>query len=56
MDLVQRMCDHVAVVANGFVLAQGTVDDVRSGSSLEDRFVELVGGRQVSEGLQWLRS
>ncbi|GII99674.1 ABC-2 type transport system ATP-binding protein [Sediminihabitans luteus] len=56
MDLVQRMCDHVAVVAAGHVLAAGTVDEVRAGDSLEDRFVELVGGRQSTEGLAWLRT
>ncbi|CAM5790607.1 ABC transporter ATP-binding protein [Cellulomonas persica] len=56
MDLVQRMCDHVAVVAGGHVLAAGTVDEVRAGASLEDRFVELVGGRVSGEGLAWLRT
>ena len=55
MDLVQRMCDHVAVIAAGHVLAAGTVDDVRGGESLQDRFVALVGGRHTSEGPQWLR-
>jgi ABC-2 type transport system ATP-binding protein len=56
MDLVQRMCDHVAVIAGGHVLAAGTVDEVRAGASLEDRFVELVGGRSHTEGLEWLRT
>ncbi|MFE4227824.1 ABC transporter ATP-binding protein [Arthrobacter sp. NPDC056886] len=56
MDLVQRMCDHVAVVAGGRVLAAGTVEEVRAGASLEDRFVELVGGRNHTEGLEWLRT
>jgi ABC-2 type transport system ATP-binding protein len=56
MDLVQRMCDHVAVVAGGRVLAAGTVDDVRAGASLEDRFVQLVGGRSQAVGLEWLRT
>ena len=56
MDLVQRMCDHVAVVANGRLLAAGTVDEVRAGASLEDRFVQLVGGRSHTEGLEWLRT
>lgn len=56
MDLVQRMCDHVAVISGGNVLAAGTVDEVRGASSLEDRFVELVGGRNASEGLEWLRN
>lgn len=56
MDLVQRMCDHVAVIAAGTVLAAGTVDAVRGDASLEDRFVELVGGRNTAEGLSWLRT
>ncbi|WP_183501086.1 ABC transporter ATP-binding protein [Microbacterium invictum] len=55
MDLVQRMCDHVAVIAAGRVLAAGTVDDVRAGESLQERFISLVGGRHTSEGPQWLR-
>ncbi|MGO3885324.1 MAG: ABC transporter ATP-binding protein [Mycetocola sp.] len=56
MDLVQRMCDHVAVIAAGRVLAAGTTDEVRQGRSLEDRFVELVGGRHSEEGPAWLRN
>lgn len=54
MDLVQRMCDHVAVVVNGRLLVAGTVDEVRGDSTLEDRFVELVGGRHHLEGPAWL--
>lgn len=56
MDLVQRMCDHVAVIAQGNLLAAGTVDEVRDGHSLEDRFVDLVGGRATGEGLSWLHT
>ena len=55
MDLVQRMCDHVAIVAGGRLLVAGTVDEVRAGQSLQDRFVELVGGRRHTEGPEWLR-
>ena len=55
MDLVQRMCDHVAVIAQGRLLASGTVDEVRGTQTLQDRFVELVGGRHHAEGPQWLR-
>jgi ABC-2 type transport system ATP-binding protein len=56
MDLVQRVCSHVAVIAGGHVLAAGTVDEVRGEQSLEDRFVELVGGRREAGGLEWLRT
>lgn len=55
MDLVQRMCDHVAVIAQGRLLASGTVDEVRGAQTLQDRFVDLVGGRHHAEGPQWLR-
>jgi ABC-2 type transport system ATP-binding protein len=56
MDLVQRICDHVAVIVDGVILADGTMSDVRGGRSLEDRFVELAGGRRAVEGLEWLHS
>ncbi|MFJ5698038.1 ABC transporter ATP-binding protein [Arthrobacter sp. NPDC093139] len=56
MDLVQRMCDHVAVVAAGRLLAAGTVADVRGGLTLEERFVQLVGGKVQTGGLEWLRT
>lgn len=55
MDLVERMCDRVAVIADGRVLTSGTLEEVRAGSSLEERFVELVGGRTHQEGPAWLR-
>ncbi|MET0297235.1 MAG: ABC transporter ATP-binding protein, partial [Microbacterium sp.] len=55
MDLVERMCDRVAVIAGGRVLSAGTLDEVRAGKPLEDRFLELVGGRRHAEGPGWLR-
>lgn len=57
MDLVQRLCDRVAIVAAGRIRAVGTLDEVRSGMTLEERFVDLVGGQtDVGEALAWLRS
>ncbi len=56
MDLIQRICDRVAVIVDGSVLANGSMAEVRAGSSLEDRFVALAGGRKTAEGLEWLHS
>ncbi|MEQ1735649.1 MAG: ABC transporter ATP-binding protein [Rhodoglobus sp.] len=56
MDLVQRICDFVAVVVDGSVLADGTMESVRNGGSLEERFIELAGGHDAAEGLEWLSS
>ena len=56
MDLVERICTDVAIIAAGVVRASGTLDDVRAGASLEDRFLDLVGGSTNVEGLAWLRT
>ncbi|NYG08201.1 ABC-2 type transport system ATP-binding protein [Phycicoccus badiiscoriae] len=56
MDLVERICTDVAIIAAGTVRSAGTLDDVRAGMSLEDRFLDLVGGTTDVEGLAWLRT
>jgi ABC-2 type transport system ATP-binding protein len=56
LDVVQRLCDSVAIIDRGRVVASGTVDEVRGGERLEDVFVRLVGGQAVAAGgLEWLR-
>ena len=55
MDLVERMCDHVAVIAGGQIVANGTIEELRNGGRLEDAFIHLVGGSTIDGGsLSWL--
>jgi ABC-2 type transport system ATP-binding protein len=55
MDLVERMCDHVAVIAGGRIVANGPIDALRNGGRLEEAFIHLVGGSTVaSDSLGWL--
>ena len=57
MELVENLCDRVAVVAGGQVVAAGTLEEVRRGRSLEDAFVHLVGADDLGRnGLGWLGS
>ena len=56
MALVERVCTRVAVLVEGEVLAAGTVDEVRGEMTLEQRFVELSGGVDDAEGLEWLHT
>ena len=56
MDLVERVCSRVAIIVGGEVLAEGTIDEVRAGQTLEARFVELSGGIGEVEGLEWLHT
>lgn len=54
MALVERMCTHVAVINHGRVVAAGTVDAVAGGEDLEERFLQLVGGRHGAARIAWL--
>ncbi|MDT3317372.1 ATP-binding cassette domain-containing protein [Microbacterium sp. KSW4-11] len=56
MELVERVCDGVAVIVAGQVLAHGSVDEVRGDHTLAERFVQLSGGLSDVEGLEWLHT
>ncbi|GGR76228.1 MULTISPECIES: ABC transporter ATP-binding protein [Streptomyces] len=57
MELVESLCDWVAVMATGRIKAQGTLAEVRGDApSLQNAFLELVGagGRDNGDSLDWL--
>ncbi|GAB2825669.1 ABC transporter ATP-binding protein [Actinocorallia aurea] len=55
MALVEQLCDHAAVLDQGRIIASGTLEEVRGGLSLEDRFVRLVAGEaKDTKELSWL--
>jgi ABC-2 type transport system ATP-binding protein len=55
MEVVERLCSHVAILADGRIMRVGTLTEVRGERSLEEVFVEVVGGRTATgEKLSWL--
>ena len=42
LEVVERLCDTVAVIRSGELVAAGPTDEVRGSASLEDVFLELV--------------
>jgi ABC-2 type transport system ATP-binding protein len=55
METVERLCDRVAVVHQGRLVAVGPVDEIRAGQSLEDAFIHLVGADDFEKAaLPWL--
>ncbi|WBC13060.1 ABC transporter ATP-binding protein [Micromonospora sp. WMMA1998] len=55
MEVVERLCSHVAILADGRIKRVGTLAEVRGDRSLEEVFVEVVGGRTATgEELSWL--
>jgi ABC-2 type transport system ATP-binding protein len=58
LDVVERLCDRLAIINRGKILVEGTLNELRaqaaeSSSTLEDIFVRVVGARP-SEKLDWL--
>ncbi|TWE11893.1 ABC transporter ATP-binding protein [Rudaeicoccus suwonensis] len=56
MAIVEQICDHVAVLAGGELLAAGPIYDVRGGQSLDEAFARLVGYSPERAELSWFAS
>jgi ABC-2 type transport system ATP-binding protein len=55
LEVVERLCDHAAIINDGRIVAEGRMEDLRGGSdSLEDVFVRTVGADKAYEKLEWL--
>lgn len=60
MEQVESLCDHIAVIHQGTILASGTMEAFRSTMAaagyqdLEHAFVALVGRDEPERGLSWI--
>jgi ABC-2 type transport system ATP-binding protein len=55
LEVVERLCDTVAIIHEGRLVMQGSMTELRAGSeTLEDAFVRLVGADRLVEKLGWL--
>jgi ABC-2 type transport system ATP-binding protein len=55
LDIVERLCTHVGIIAKGRLVEQASLEDIRQGSSLEARFLEKVGANaEAAHKLTWL--
>jgi ABC-2 type transport system ATP-binding protein len=65
LEIVERLCTHVGIINGGRLVAQGSLNELRSGiadeaipgerMSLEEFFLKAVGGpRTVAQELSWL--
>jgi ABC-2 type transport system ATP-binding protein len=43
LEVAEKLCDKVAIIKEGRLIASGTMEEVRGNSSLEDVFLELEG-------------
>jgi ABC-2 type transport system ATP-binding protein len=60
LDVVERLCDEVAIIDRGRIVAQGTLEEIRTqrqvgaDASLEDVFLKLVAADVAREDLTWI--
>ncbi|NLV32860.1 MAG: ABC transporter ATP-binding protein [Acidobacteria bacterium] len=55
LDVVEKLCTHVGIIANGRLVEQAELDTLRRGSSLEERFLQRVGvDEEATHKLSWL--
>lgn len=43
LEVAEKLCDKVAIIKDGRLIASGTMEEVKGNSSLEDVFLELEG-------------
>jgi ABC-2 type transport system ATP-binding protein len=53
LEVAEAMCDRIAIIKGGNIVASGTMDELRQqtqeGLSLEDLFLRLTGGEEAHE-------
>jgi ABC-2 type transport system ATP-binding protein len=55
LEVVERLCDRVAIIHDGKLVLAANMAELRSGSeTLEDVFVRVVGAERPAETLDWL--
>jgi ABC-2 type transport system ATP-binding protein len=55
LEIVERLCTHVGIIAKGELVEQASLEEIRRGRSLEERFLELVGAdAESTQKLRWL--
>ncbi|MCI0682098.1 MAG: ABC transporter ATP-binding protein [Gemmataceae bacterium] len=55
LEIVEKLCTHVGIIVKGELVEQASLDAIRQGSSLEDRFLEKAGAdADVNRKLTWL--
>jgi ABC-2 type transport system ATP-binding protein len=59
LEIVERLCDHIGIIAKGRLVAQGPIEELKAGGAagrtLEETFLGLVGaGAWADVSLDWL--
>jgi ABC-2 type transport system ATP-binding protein len=55
LEIVERLCSHVGIIVKGELVEQASLEAIRQGGTLEDRFLQRAGADAVATPkLAWL--
>jgi len=60
LEIAEQMCDYIAIIQKGSIIAQGTISELRvtaqtGFTKLEDIFLELTGGQEMNDVIEFLK-
>jgi ABC-2 type transport system ATP-binding protein len=57
LEIVERLCTHVGIIVKGALVEQASMEKIRQGDSLENRFIQLAGADAVAAPtISWLEA
>jgi ABC-2 type transport system ATP-binding protein len=57
LEIVERLCTHVGIIVKGALVEQASMEKIRQGDTLENRFIQLAGAEAVAAPtISWLEA
>ena len=50
LEVAEKLCDKIAIIRGGKLLASGDIESVKGNESLEEVFLELVDDMKIDDG------
>jgi ABC-2 type transport system ATP-binding protein len=57
LEIVERLCTHVGIIVKGALVEQASMEKIRQGDTLENRFIQLAGADAIeAPTISWLEA
>jgi len=57
LEIVEKLCTHVGIIVKGALVEQSSMDELRRGETLENRFIQMAGADAVAApAISWLEA
>jgi ABC-2 type transport system ATP-binding protein len=57
LEIVEKLCTHVGIIVKGALVEQASIEKIRQGDTLENRFIQLAGADAIeAPTISWLEA